>query len=38
MARLLGMDIGTSGCKAIVIDESGRIRVLESFGCLGTDG
>ena len=25
MARLLGIDVGTSGCKAIVIDESGRV-------------
>ncbi|HWP31089.1 MAG TPA: xylulokinase [Fimbriimonadales bacterium] len=25
MSRLLGLDIGTTGCKAIVIDESGKI-------------
>ena len=25
MARLLGIDVGTSGCKAIVIDESGAV-------------
>jgi xylulokinase len=25
MARLLGIDIGTSGCKAVLIDETGRM-------------
>ncbi len=25
MAKLLGLDIGTSGCKAIIIDETGRV-------------
>lgn len=25
MARLLGLDIGTSGCKALLIDEEGRV-------------
>lgn len=25
MARLLGIDVGTSGCKAVVIDETGRV-------------
>jgi len=25
MARLLGIDVGTSGCKVLLIDEDGRI-------------
>lgn len=26
MAKLLGIDVGTSGCKVLLIDESGRVR------------
>ncbi|RYG44084.1 hypothetical protein EON79_15655, partial [bacterium] len=25
MAKLLGIDVGTSGCKGILIDETGRV-------------
>src|SRR5579862_730777 len=31
MARLLGIDIGTSGCKVLVIDERGRILQAASY-------
>lgn len=36
MARLIGLDIGTSSCKAVVIDESGNVltTVAESYPLL----